>query len=121
MVLTLEQVEVLGHIKRCSIADEYPHSKSEGDTLSAPLLVPRDIPTDPYALQQIKKLADAQSALPLFMFSKDHRFGALSIQTDFGTIPILDPDSQNSPLLEEDAWDEAFDNFEVLVDEEAYR
>jgi len=117
--LTLEQVEVLGHIKRVQSLTNIRIQKSEGDTLSAPLLVPRNIPTDQYTLSQIKKLANAQSALPLFMFSRDHRFGALSIKTDFGTIPVLDTDSQNNLLLEEDALDAVFDNFTASVDEGA--
>ena len=117
--LAPEQVEILGHIKRVQSLTNIRIQQSKGDTLSAPLLVPRDIPTEQYALNQIKALADAQSMLPLFMFSKDHRFGALSIQTDFGTIPIIETTEQGESLLVEDSFDDVFENFDTLVDPEA--
>ena len=117
--LTLEQVEVLSHIKRIQSLTNIRIQKSEGGTLSAPLLVPSEIPADQYALNQIKKLANAQSMLPLFMFSKDHRFGALSIQTDFGTEPIIEPNSENTQLFDDSSFDDAFDDFDDSMDASA--
>ena len=117
--LTLEQVEILDHIKRVQSLTNIRIQQSEGDTLSAPLLVPREIPTNQQELNRIKTLANAQSMLPLFMFSKDHRFGALSIKTDFGTEPIIELDSQDNSLFTEDVFDESFDDFDSLVDDQA--
>lgn len=117
--LTLEQVEILGRIKRVQSLTNIRIQQSEGDTLSAPLLVPRDIPSSQQDLNQIKALADAQSMLPLFMFSKDHRFGALSITTDFGTIPIIAKENQSDSLLAEDGLAGDFDDFDATLDESA--
>ena len=117
--LTLEQVEILGRIKRVQSLTNIRIQQSEGDTLSAPLLVPRDIPSNQQDLNQIKALADAQSMLPLFMFSKDHRFGALSITTDFGTIPIIAKENQSDSLLAEDSLAGDFDDFDAALDESA--
>jgi predicted RND superfamily exporter protein len=47
--------------------------------------------------------------LPLFMFSKDHRFGAISIQTDFGAIPVIQELNDELSLFDDDAWTDDFD------------
>lgn len=117
--LTLEQVETLNHIKRVQSLTNVRIQKSDGYTLSAPKLVPKDIPKSQIALNKIKNTANAQSMLPLFMFSKDHRFGALSIKTDFGTIPVIEEGSQAIQLLEDESFDDVFDNFDNLVDQDA--
>jgi len=115
--LTLEQTEVLGRIKRVQSLSNIRIQQSEGDTLSAPLLVPKAIPRDQQSLNEIKALADAQHMLPLFMFSKDHRFGALSLTTDFGTIPIIEKDNSSDSLLAEDDFESGFDEFDASFDE----
>ena len=85
--LTSKVAETLKHIKRVQSLTNIRIQKNEDDVLSAPLLVPKTIPRDINILGEIKSEAGKQSSLPLFMFSKDHRFGAISITTDFGTIP----------------------------------
>jgi len=47
--------------------------------LSSPRLVPKAIPGDINRLNEISSVADDQPSLLLFMFSKDHRYGAISI------------------------------------------
>ena len=38
--------------------------------------------------EQVKAIAMAQSSLPLFLFSKNYRYGAIMVTTDFGAIPV---------------------------------
>lgn len=47
-------------------------------------LVPNPIPADTSAIRQ---LAMAQPGLALMLYSEDHKFGAFTLKTDYGTIP----------------------------------
>jgi hypothetical protein len=114
--LTANIAETLKHIKRVQSLTNIRIQKNEDDVLSAPLLVPKVIPNDLSILSEIKSEAGKQSSLPLFMFSKDHRFGAISIQTDFGTIPIIEDQNEEQSLFSDDYWT---DDFEDSVDEQA--
>jgi len=114
--LTANIAETLKHIKRVQSLTNIRIQKNEDDVLSAPLLVPKVIPNDISILSEIKSEAEKQSSLPLFMFSKDHRFGAISIQTDFGTIPIIEDQNEEQSLFSDDYWT---DDFEDSVDEQA--
>jgi len=124
-----ETLASLDHIRRVQSIANIKIQKNEGDTLRSEKLVPTDIPATTLELTAIGDLADEQSNLKLFMFSPNHRFGAISIQTDFGAIPVSD--SQTIPDLDfdsdesfddafvEDEFDVAFDDFEIDVDETA--
>jgi hypothetical protein len=114
--LTANIAETLKHIKRVQSLTNIRIQKNEDDVLSAPLLVPKVIPKDINILSEIKSEAGKQSSLPLFMFSKDHRFGAISIQTDFGTIPIIEDQNEEQSLFSDDYWS---DDFEDSVDDQA--
>ena len=114
--LTSEVAETLKHIKRVQSLTNIRIQKNEDDVLSAPLLVPKTIPKDINILGEIKSEAGKQSSLPLFMFSKDHRFGAISIQTDFGTIPVIENQNEEQSLFSDDYWS---DDFEDSVDDQA--
>ena len=114
--LTANIAETLKHIKRVQSLTNIRIQKNEDDVLSAPLLVPKVIPKDINILSEIKSEAGKQSSLPLFMFSKDHRFGAISIQTDFGTIPVIENQNEEQSLFSDDYWS---DDFEDSVDDQA--
>ena len=114
--LTSKVAETLKHIKRVQSLTNIRIQKNEDDVLSAPLLVPKTIPKDINILGEIKSEAGKQSSLPLFMFSKDHRFGAISIQTDFGTIPVIENQNEEQSLFSDDYWS---DDFEDSVDDQA--
>ncbi|MDB4026495.1 efflux RND transporter permease subunit [Candidatus Thioglobus sp.] len=107
--LTPEIVESLTHIKRVQSLSNIRIQKNEDDVLSSPRLVPKKIPSDPLVLSEISSEADNQPSLPLFMFSKDHRFGAISIQTDFGAIPVIQELNDQFSLFDDDAWSDDFD------------
>ena len=114
--LTSKVAETLKHIKRVQSLTNIRIQKNEDDVLSAPLLVPKTIPRDANILGEIKSEAGKQSSLPLFMFSKDHRFGAISITTDFGTIPLIENQNEEQSLFSDDDWS---DDFEDSVDDQA--
>jgi predicted RND superfamily exporter protein len=122
----------LDHIRRVQSLTNVQIQKNEGDTLRSEKLVPSVIPSNASELEAIAALADEQDSFRLFMFSPNHRFGAINIQTDFGAIPITDEgslpdfnldseagDDFNDDLFAEDEFDLAFDDFEVEVDETA--
>ncbi len=114
--LTSKVAETLKHIKRVQSLTNIRIQKNEEDVLSSPLLVPKVIPKDINILSKIKSEANKQSSLPLFMFSKDHRFGAISIQTDFGTIPVIENQNEEQSLFSDNYWS---DDFEDSVDDQA--
>lgn len=114
--LSFKVAETLKHIKRVQSLTNIRIQKNEDDVLSAPLLVPKVIPRDINVLNEIKSEAGKQSSLPLFMFSKDHRFGAISITTDFGTIPLIENQNEEQSLFSDDDWS---DDFEDSVDDRA--
>ncbi len=113
--ITSKVAETLKHIKRVQSLTNIRIQKNEDDVLSAPLLVPKTIPRDTNILGEIKSEAGKQSSLPLFMFSKDHRFGAISITTDFGTIPLIENQNEEQSLFSDDDWS---DDFEGSVDDQ---
>tara|TARA_B100000953_G_scaffold99689_1_gene81848 strand:- start:989 stop:3658 length:2670 start_codon:yes stop_codon:yes gene_type:complete len=112
-----EEYNELKHIKRVQSLTNIRIQQNNDDVLSAPLLVPKDIPSDTETLNTIKSLASSQTNLPLFMFSKDYRFGAISITTDFGTIPKISPVDETDNLFLDDEWDSSYDSFESTVDD----
>jgi len=118
--LLKQKIHELSHIKRVQSLTNVRIQQNIGNTLSAPLLVPRDIPTDQGLLNEIKLRANEQISLPLFMFSKDHRFGAISIQTDFGAIPLIESKGQDSALMLDDL-DLTLDAFDASIDKQAFR
>jgi len=107
--LTPDIVESLTHIKRVQSLSNIRIQKNEDDVLSSPRLVPKKIPSDTIALSEISSEADNQPSLLLFMFSKDHRFGAISIQTDFGAIPVVQELNDEFSLFADDEWSDDFD------------
>ena len=114
--LTPEVVESLTHIKRVQSLSNIRIQKNEDDVLSSPRLVPKNIPSDMEKLSEIGSEADDQPSLLLFMFSKDHRFGANSINTDFGAIPVVQESDDDFSLFSDDDWS---DDFDASMDDDA--
>ena len=113
---TPDVIESLSHIKRIQSLANIRIQKNEDDVLSSPRLVPKKIPNDPIALNKIRSEADNQPSLPLFMFSKDHRYGAISITTDFGAIPVVEEIDDDLSLFSDDDWS---DDFDASIDSDA--
>ena len=107
--LTPDIVESLSHIKRVQSLSNIRIQKNEDDVLSSPRLVPKIIPSEQNQLSAISSEADDQPSLELFMFSKDHRYGAISIKTDFGAIPVVQESDDELSLFSDDDWSDDFD------------
>ena len=107
--LTPDIVESLSHIKRVQSLSNIRIQKNEDDVLSSPRLVPKIIPSEQNQLSAISSEADDQPSLELFMFSKDHRYGAISIKTDFGAIPVVQESDDEPSLFSDDDWSDDFD------------
>lgn len=60
----------------------------DGDVLISKALVGDTVPTSADALAAIKASAEAEKQLPLQFFSRDHKYGGIYIETDFGAIPV---------------------------------
>ena len=114
--LTPDVVDSLTHIKRVQSLTNIRIQKNEDDVLSSPRLVPKNIPLDSKELSAISSEADDQPSLELFMFSKDHRYGAISIKTDFGAIPLVQETDGELSLFSDDDWS---DDFDASMDEGA--
>ena len=114
--LNTDVVESLTHIKRVQSLSNIRIQKNENDVLSSPRLVPKKIPSDIKKLNEISSEADEQPSLLLFMFSKDHRYGAISINTDFGAIPVVQESDDELSLFSDDDWS---DDFDASMDDEA--
>ena len=114
--LTPDIVESLSHIKRVQSLSNIRIQKNEDDVLSSPRLVPKIIPSEQNQLSAISSEADDQPSLELFMFSKDHRYGAISIKTDFGAIPVVQESDDELSLFSDDDWS---DDFDASMDESA--
>ncbi len=114
--LSTDVVESLTHIKRVQSLTNIRIQKNEDDVLSSPRLVPKKIPSDIKRLNEISVEADEQPSLLLFMFSKDHRYGAISINTDFGAIPVVQGSDDEASLFSDDDWS---DDFDASVDDGA--
>ena len=114
--LSTDVVESLTHIKRVQSLSNIRIQKNEDDVLSSPRLVPKKIPSDIKKLNEISAEADEQPSLLLFMFSKDHRYGAISINTDFGAIPVVQGSDDEASLFSDDDWS---DDFDASVDDGA--
>lgn len=60
----------------------------DGDLLAARQLVGDKELTSPEVIAEIKTIAEAERQLPLQFFSRDHKYGGIHIETDFGAIPV---------------------------------
>src|SRR5712691_8169706 len=83
-----EEKSPLEHIVKVNTLVNAPVLTVEGDTLVAKPLVGRAIPTSANKLAAIRSTADAEKQFPLQFFSRDHKYGGIYIETDFGAIPV---------------------------------
>ena len=95
--ITPDLAKELDHIKRVQSLTNVRIQVHQDETLSSPRLI-QNLVMGEDETQRVKAMAMAQSNLPLFLFSNNHRFGAIMVTTDFGAIPI-------SPRLQADSTD----------------
>ncbi|WP_460732686.1 efflux RND transporter permease subunit [Lysobacter tyrosinilyticus] len=78
----------LEHIVKVDTLVNAPVLTVDGDVLASRPLVGDTVPTSPEAIAEIKAIAEAEKQLPLQFFSRDHKYGGIYIETDFGTVPV---------------------------------
>ena len=78
----------LEHIVKVNTLVNAPVLTVDGDVLRSRQLVGDTVPTSPQAIAEIKAIAAAEQQLPLQFFSRDHQYGGIYIETDFGAIPV---------------------------------
>jgi predicted RND superfamily exporter protein len=85
--ITLEWEE-LNHIRRVRSIANLRYQESVGDSLLSNRLVPSSLPIENEELGQIRGNALSQEDYLLAFYSEDTEYGAILIQTDFGTKPV---------------------------------
>nr|AEH59111.1 exporters of the RND superfamily-like protein [Lysobacter sp. ATCC 53042] len=65
-----------------------PVLKVEEDALVSRNLVGAQVPSSPEELAEVASTALQQRSLPLQYFSKDHKYGGILVETNFGAIPV---------------------------------
>ena len=107
--ITPDLAKELDHIKRVQSLTNVRIQVHQDETLSSPRLIQNLVMSKDEA-QQVKAMAMAQSNLPLFLFSNNHRFGAIMVTTDFGAIPMSPRfQASASDLMDDDEIDWAGD------------
>ena len=107
--ITPDLAKQLDHIKRVQSLTNVRIQVHQDETLSSPRLIQNLVMSKDEA-QQVKAMAMAQSNLPLFLFSNNHRFGAIMVTTDFGAIPMSPRfQASASDLMDDDEIDWAGD------------
>lgn len=87
----------LKHIVKITTLANAPVLQVEDDALVSRHLVGTNVPTSMQALAEIRRTAESQRSLPLQYFSKDHQYGGILVETNFGAMP-LDDDARTGPL-----------------------
>lgn len=77
----------LDHIVNVDTLVNAPVLTVDGDVLASRPLVGDTVLT-PEAITEIKAIAEAEQQLKLRFFSRDHKYGGIQIETDFGAIPV---------------------------------
>ncbi|HEY1138391.1 MAG TPA: MMPL family transporter [Xanthomonadaceae bacterium] len=85
------QTSPLQRIVKVTGIDNAPVLKAEGDALISRHLVGKTIPTDAGQLSELRKLADTQETFPRLYYSADGEYGAIVVETNFGTVPVDAP------------------------------
>ena len=107
----------LKHIRRVQSLSNLQIQSSSGDTLISSRIVPRELPKTQADLDFIRQVALRETDYISAFYAKDGSFGALLLQTDFGTLPV---EGYESALDNSDIeLDASFDDFELSFDESA--
>lgn len=82
------QWDELNHIRRVQSITNLRYQESVGDSLLSSRLVPNQIPDAAAQLDEIRSKALSLDDYKLAFYSEDTEYGAILIQTDFGTKPV---------------------------------
>ena len=78
----------LAHVVKVDTLINAPVLTVKNDLMVSRWLVGAHVPTNPAALAEIRRTALAERDFPLKYFSKDEKYGAIYLKTDFGAIPL---------------------------------
>jgi|TARA_B100000959_G_scaffold46354_1_gene47149 hypothetical protein len=109
--------EELSHIRRIQSLANIKVQESTGDTLRSDRLIPRQLPNGKTELQKIKDKALNQRDYVGAFYSENGKYGAILVQTDFGTIPVEGYESVVDIAGIE--LDDGFANFDLTFDDSA--
>ena len=105
------------HIRRVQSLTNLRVQNSVGDALISERIVPVKVPTSQAELSEIKARALSEPDYVSSFYAADGRYGALLLQTDFGTEVV---DSYTSALDSDTVeLDESFSDFDISFDEQA--
>lgn len=85
------EVSALRHLVKITALTNAPVLRAEDDALISRQLVAREVPTDKAGLDEIRRLAASQETFPQLYYSRDGKYGAMLIETNFGTVPVDEP------------------------------
>jgi predicted RND superfamily exporter protein len=107
----------LAHVRRVQSVANVRVQESIGDTLKSDRLIPRKLPADEIGLQKLQTKALGQRDYVGAFYSEDGEFGAILVQTDYGTIPV----EGYEPLVDMAGIEVAseFESFDLSFDENA--
>ena len=109
--------EELSHVRRIQSLTNIRVQESIGDTLRSDRLIPRQIPTSEADLQELRTAALSKQDYVGAFYSEDGEYGAILVQTDFGTIPVEGYESVVDIAGIE--LDDSFANFDLTFDDNA--
>ena len=109
--------EELSHVRRIQSLANIRVQESIGDTLRSDRLIPRQIPTSEADLQELRTEALSKQDYVGAFYSEDGEYGAILVQTDFGTIPVEGYESVVDIAGIE--LDDSFANFDLTFDDNA--
>ena len=107
----------LSHIRRVQSLGNIRVQESIGDTLRSDRLIPRQLPETDSDLQALKRNALDQKDFVGAFYSLDGLYGAILVQTDYGTIPVEGYESAVDIAGIE--LDDGFASFDLSFDETA--
>jgi predicted RND superfamily exporter protein len=96
----------LKHIVKINSLINAPVLRAEKDVLISRKLVGGGVPKSPEGLAEIRRIAESQKSFPLLYFSKDHKYGGILIETDFGAIPADSGTTPAKPAITDLEFDE---------------
>ena len=107
----------LVHLRRVQSLTNLRVQTSVGDTLISKRIVPKQLPLDQTGLSEMKARALSEPDYVSSFYAADGSYGALLLQTDFGTEAIDNYTSAlDSDTLE---LDDSFGDFDISFDEQA--
>ena len=109
--------EELSHIRRIQSLGNIRVQESIGDTLRSDRLIPRELPTNENELEELRAKALNQQDYIGAFYSEDGAYGAILVQTDFGTIPVEGYESVVD--ISGIELDDGFANFDLSFDNDA--